>query len=129
MTTYRRCKACKAPRPGLTCWKCGEETFAPCAGWEEQATPDIAQIKALGYEKGYNMIVHGSLERDLDIVAVPWTEEAIGNKDLVDHLCAGLNAKVVDMTRKPHGRYAFNLQIDGYYKLIDLSIMPLVRKE
>ena len=79
----------------------------------------------MAHEVGYSVGVHGSLKRDFDLIAAPWTNEAVGNADLVKHLCAGLNAKIIDGPEyKPLGRVAVNLQIDGFYKTIDLSIMP-----
>ena len=98
----------------------------PAPGWEDPALPDMVLIWKLAREVGYAVGVHGSLKRDFDLIAVPWTGDAVGNGDLVKHLCKGLNATWVgaSLEDKPHGRFAATLQIDGYFKQIDLSIMP-----
>lgn len=96
----------------------------PAEGWKDPALPDIRLIWKLAREVGYAVGVHGSLRRDFDLIAAPWTDDAVGNADLVKHLCKGLNAKLLSGECKPCGRYAVNLRIDGWYKIIDLSIMP-----
>lgn len=89
---------------------------------------------------GYALAVHGSMTRDFDLIAVPWTEaagdpqpmieemkHAIGGVYLhheVDHLVA--DGRPSD---KPHGRRAWSIHLtnkgaDGPY--IDLSVMPRV---
>ena len=122
----RRCKKCHAPRKGATCHKCGERTFVPCAGWEEPVLPPIRLIRELAREVGYAIGVHGTLERDLDLIAAPWTKEAVGNRDLMEHIAKGLNAIVIQIERKPLGRYAATIQMNGYFKPIDISVCPIV---
>lgn len=86
----------------------------------------IARIRKLAKEVGYAVAVHGSLKRDVDLVAVPWIEEAIGNHDFVEYLCLHLPAVVTDITRKPHGRYGCILQGFGR-KHFDVSVMPRLK--
>jgi hypothetical protein len=102
----------------------------PDPAWIEPSLPDFQLIQRLARQVGYSVAIHGSLKRDVDLVAAPWTDESVGNATLVDHLCEGLDAKRVGGPEyKPHGRVAVTLQIDGYYKIIDLSIMPTIGKE
>jgi hypothetical protein len=99
----------------------------PDPRWEDPKLPDIKLIWKLARQCGYAVGVHGSLKRDFDLIAAPWTEGACGNAALVDHMCAGLNAKQIGgPDHKPQGRVAVTLQIDGYFKPIDLSIMPII---
>lgn len=64
---------------------------------------------------GYALALHGSLQRDLDIIAVPWTATAADPVDLVAALCDEFNvAPNHDMTkpeRKPHGRLAWSVPL------------------
>jgi len=30
------------------------------------------QLKIIARESGYNLVVHGSMSRDLDLIAIPW---------------------------------------------------------
>jgi hypothetical protein len=97
----------------------------PAPGWEDPKLPDMQLIWKLARQAGYAVGIHGSLKRDFDLIAAPWTDKAVGNADLVAHLCAGLNAvRIGGPEHKPLGRVAVTLQIDGYIKPIDLSIMP-----
>jgi hypothetical protein len=73
---------------------------------------------------GYALALHGSLARDLDIVAVPWTEDAAPPEALVKALAGAFKWEHDKKpTRKPHGRMAWRiLMVGGAY--IDLSVMP-----
>ncbi len=102
----------------------------PDPGWEDPRVPDLAKIRQLAREVGYSIGLHGSLKRDVDLIAAPWTDECVGNAALVDHICAGLPAeRVGGPEHKPHGRVAVTLQLHGWYKPIDLSILPRVTSE
>jgi len=123
--TWMYCKTCNAPREGEQCWKCNGDTTKPCEGWSFTKLPDINKIRVLAKEVGYAIGIHGSRERDLDIVAMPWVEEAVTPEKLFEHIAKGMNARVVDkLENKPVGRIAATIQIDGYYKQIDISVMP-----
>lgn len=124
----RRCPKCKSSREAVKCWKCGEATFEPCEGWEEPKMPPIDRIRELAREVGYAIGEHGSKERDLDVIAAPWTDDAVGNHDLFQHIAKGLEAKIVSVERKPLGRYAATIQMDGFYKGIDISVCPILKK-
>ena len=98
---------------------------SPAPGWEDPKLPDLRHIWKLAREVGYAVGVHGSLKRDFDLIAAPWTNKAVDPVDFIMHMKAGLEAKLVgDIVNKPHGRIGCNLQLDGYYKVIDLSVMP-----
>ena len=100
----------------------------PHPGWEDPKLPDIRLIWKLAREVGYAVGVHGSLKRDFDLIAVPWVEDAVSSVALVEHLCEGLNARVIGEGEiKPLGRFAVTIQIDGWFKPIDLSIMSGVK--
>lgn len=129
---YRHCHTCNSQRPDTTCWKCGATTTVPCEGWDYPRLPPVDQIRALAREVGYGIGVHGSLQRDLDLIAAPWTAEAVSAQELIDHLCQGLvfngqPARVAGINeQKPLGRLAVNIHLNGWFKMIDLSICPRV---
>ena len=121
----RRCPQCKAPRKGEKCWKCGTATFEPCEGWDEPKLPPINRIRELAHEVGYAIGEHGSKERDLDIIAAPWTESAVEAIDLLLHLKSGLKGRLLGgIEHKPFGRVGANIQLDGFFKVIDISVCP-----
>jgi len=101
---------------------------------------------------GYALTIHGTLNHDMDLVAIPWTEEAISAEDLraalMKHLTmcgyddvlrrsgyseeyikqrieAGEIAKMDGVEKKPHGRLAWNLYLMFGAK-VDLSVMPRI---
>lgn len=93
--------------------------------WHDPKLPDFRLLWKLAREVGYSVGIHGSLKRDVDLIAAPWTEEAVSPDDLIAHLCRGLNAREAGVReQKPLGRVSCNLQINGWFKLIDLSICP-----
>lgn len=109
----------------------------PCCGteWETHEhvppCPPIAPIRAAAKEVGYAIGVHGSLKRDFDLIAAPWTGDAVGYAFLISHLLKrlpellGKQVRMLGHEAKPRGRHACTLQIDGWMKHIDLSIMPM----
>ena len=93
----------------------------------------LEPIRALARVKGYAVAVHGSVARDIDLVAVPWTDDAASAEDLVSAVHDAVRSKLdgagyipPDDTRgakKPHGRRAWTIILgSGVY--IDLSVMP-----
>ena len=129
MADYRHCPKCNAPRLGFECQKCGAATRVPCDGWEWPRLPPLDRIRELAREVGYAIGEHGTKERDVDLIAAPWTETAVGNHALIQHIAKGLGARVVETERKPLGRWAASIQMDGWYKLIDLSVCPRARPD
>lgn len=84
---------------------------------------------------GYALTVHGSMTRDLDVVAVPWTADAADPEALVkaiEYAVEGYTSQRCDVQGlvypivKPHGRLCWVIHLGGG-PYIDLSVMP--RKE
>ena len=87
----------------------------------------LPRSTALAREYGYAIAVHGSLQRDLDLIAVPWSDVASDAEELVQAICHTTGGFILegqdDATPKPHGRLAYNIHLGaGLY--IDLSVMP-----
>jgi len=119
------CVKCNSPRSINPCPKCGTALTRPSDGWTWPDLPDIDRIRELAREVGYAIGVHGSLERDLDLIAAPWVADAVGPLELAEHIAYGLGGNVVDFERqdKPCGRWACNIHTPGWTKMIDLSVM------
>ncbi len=90
------------------------------------------ELRKAAYEKGYALTLHGSLQRDLDVVAIPWTEEAVDAETLVKALTEASGGFVLDTcegrdpTLKPHGRLGWSIHLGGPAgRYVDLSVMPL----
>lgn len=96
----------------------------PHPSWTDPRLPDFRLIWKVARDCGYSVGLHGSMRRDCDLIAVAWVEDAKPPDELIVALCAALNAREAGTREpKPHGRVAVNLQIDGWFKLIDLSII------
>ena len=81
---------------------------------------------------GYALGVHGSQARDLDIIACPWTEQAVDAEELVKRLAATCREATGwgyqnghKWTDKPHGRRAITI-VGSSDVHLDLSVMPLL---
>jgi hypothetical protein len=87
---------------------------------------------------GYALAVHGSMQRDLDVVAIPWTEGATDATTVVRAMAEVAARRVggdlvvgyqASGTPRPHGRVGFSFPFvsadgftpDGY---VDVSVMP-----
>ena len=124
------CGKCNSQRKGTTCWKCGADTFTPDSSWEYPKLPPVDLIRQYAKEVGYAIGEHGSKERDLDLIAVPWSSNADSPEKLIQHLCEKLDAaQVGEIESKPLGRIAVSIQMRGWYRHIDLSITPIVLGE
>jgi hypothetical protein len=87
--------------------------------------PDLRQ-KAL--ECGYALAIHGSMARDMDLIAVAWTDEALEPDVLMEKLLEAAAATIFKNLYpkkgdKPHGRICYTLCILGDW-FIDLSVIP-----
>lgn len=81
---------------------------------------------------GYALAIHGTVTQDLDLIAVPWTDEAAPAAVVVEALrrhfayveTVPAELRTEQATPKPHGRLAWNLYLDHGGK-VDLSVLPL----
>ena len=84
---------------------------------------------------GYTLAIHGSMVRDFDLVAVPWTEGATSAEKLIHDIAtvhcsdnglwreAGGRA-LKSATPKPHGRTQYTILLGGGGPRLDISVMP-----
>lgn len=90
-------------------------------------------LKEIALKYGYNLVLHGSLARDMDLIAIPWGE-TIGNIDeMIDEFCTYVGGRIHIMqkrrnesdeiigerfTPKPYGRKAYVIDIfrGGYFE-------------
>lgn len=93
----------------------------------------LEPLRLAARSQGYAVAVHGSLCRDLDLVAIPWIEEAKSPDELLLAIQGALRATVGngitrEFVKKPHGRVATIIITfcgQNHYE-IDLSVMPRV---
>lgn len=86
---------------------------------------------------GYALALHGSMNRDMDLIAVPWIEEAEKPERLVDAIKERIDGYTGWDNHpgklRPHGRRGWLIWFKGVDlpfgggACIDLSIMPRIR--
>ncbi len=105
----------------------------------------IEPLRAVAIRLGYALAVHGSLARDIDLIAVPWTVEAVDQDTLARALIAEVervngyafvldrvvNVDPYDFSKrspepKPHGRKGWSIHLGGAGAYVDLSVMPTI---
>ncbi len=115
----------------------------------------LPEMQRIAKGCGYNLIVHGSMDRDFDLVAIPWVCTPDCHYELITQLDKFINGEVrwadrsyfergYMFSRLPGGRYSYviNIYRGGYYYgktdegerlytpdpeyYIDISITPLV---
>lgn len=152
-------------RKGVRCTNCGLVANEPHQGWECVGKPEesledwgksvqertaaearkayylslLPNIREVARAAGYAIGVHGSLKRDFDLIAVPWTEDALDGEQLahaVKAIVGGSIKPAFSMVpgdtenknpgKKPHGRIAWTILLSegADAKFIDLSVMP-----
>ena len=96
-------------------------------------------LKGIAKEYGYNLVLHGSMARDLDLIAIPWSAELGDVDEMVTKFAEVLGGWVMPQTEAqmncfPHGRQSRIVNINRdwimdkntdqqYY--IDISIIPV----
>lgn len=92
----------------------------------------IPTLQRIAREHGYALGIHGSMARDLDLIAVPWVDNALAAEVLVEAVMKAVNGRFApadsgferNPALRPHGRRAWSIYFAGLMFYIDLSIMP-----
>lgn len=102
----------------------------------------IWELRQVARSLGYAVGVHGSLQRDIDLIAVPWTSTAVSARELAEAIqrkakelfgyAENIDKRGADNPAyfddgcpggKPHGRLCWTFHLGGG-PYIDLSVMP-----
>lgn len=85
--------------------------------------PGLAEVCR---EKGYALAVHGSVGKDFDLIAVPWTIEAVSPTELINSITTKFAFQVIGDMNKPvlHGRLCTTLSFSFGECYLDFSIIP-----
>lgn len=94
----------------------------------------LPEIREAAKKLGYAIAIHGTMARDLDLLAVPWIEDAADPLELVNAIRDAVDGYVIgdvtdrgkihtEPTKQPHGRLSWNICWGGK-PFIDLSVMP-----
>lgn len=104
---------------------------------KEQVKPNFAPVYAAALypglaricvDNGYALAVHGSLARDFDLIAIPWTDEVSTPDKVLDEITTKYSVRLIgEVGQKKHGRTAYTLSIGFGDCSLDFSFMPTVQ--
>lgn len=84
--------------------------------------------RLIAWQEGYSVCAQGSFTRDLDLLAVPWTELARKDTEILVRRIAQAAGLTIqgEPSDKPHGRKAWTLLFPAFGdpRFVDLSVMP-----
>lgn len=88
----------------------------------------LPTLREVCYKHGYALAVHGSMRRDLDVIAIPWVETASKPQVLCDDMVKELGGYTIQALKcdKPHGRMTCPIRFNQTSFYIDFCIMPLM---
>lgn len=81
-------------------------------------------IKEIGLQYGYNIVLHGSMNRDLDLIAIPWQEQIGDKMEMLDRIAEAIGGHILFETEedrkkfreKFHGRQCYVININRTIK-------------
>jgi hypothetical protein len=89
------------------------------------------KLDRVAWRHGYALALHGSMARDLDLVAVPWTDDADDPDkliaDFVKFVIAHADVSIHEPKPliKPHGRMSYIIPVGfGGNHYLDVSVIP-----
>lgn len=102
-------------------------------------------LKEIALKYGYNLVLHGSLNCDLDLIAIPWQENLGEVDEMIKEFCNYAGGKTNNDVPSvaPHGRKWYVIDIfrggyfegDGFHEIkyyddpqyyLDISVTPVV---
>ena len=85
--------------------------------------PDLAELTR---SFGWALAIHGSMQRDFDLICIPWTDTAGDPVQVINAITEKFALRLVgDGVCKPYGRVAYTLIFGSWGTSLDLSFMPL----
>jgi len=86
-------------------------------------------LAGIFHRHGYALAVHGSLARDFDLIAVPWSEIVSDAESVLKEVTSVYALRVIDAPNrvgiKNHGRIAYTISCGFGECSIDLSFLPI----
>lgn len=86
----------------------------------------VARLTAWSY--GYAIAMHGSFTRDLDLIAIPWTDAAVSPEKLIHQVQyrTGCTPVKPNASFREHGRIVWTLSFPEFDcpRFVDFSIIP-----
>jgi hypothetical protein len=76
------------------------------------------RLKLIAKEYGYNLVLHGSMDRDLDLIAIPWVnepqDELLMIQDFHEHLTGmrGVKKENYHFSVLPGNRHSYVIELN-----------------
>ena len=85
----------------------------------------IGLVRFVACRHGYAIGVHGSLDRDVDLIAAPWIEHTSTPDELAKAIADALGSSVMKRRERWHGRigYVVVLRSASRPNYVDLSVL------
>lgn len=97
----------------------------PAASYAPMYCALYPELAALVRKHGYALAVHGSLQRDMDLICVPWVAAPSEPADVVAAITEQFAIRHIGEPEiKEHGREAWTISVGFGECFIDLSFMP-----
>lgn len=82
-------------------------------------------IKEIGKNYGYNIVLHGSMNRDLDLIALPWFDYVGDKIKMLNNIAEFIGGKLVfepeenllNFAKSHHGRMQYVININRNLKI------------
>lgn len=88
--------------------------------------PELAEIFR---KHGYALTVHGSLQRDLDLIAIPWVEVVSEPQAVLDEVLSTFAVNTVGVAgHMPHGRTVYTIAVGFGTCAFDIGFMPAIKE-
>jgi len=92
----------------------------------------LGDLERVARANGYALAIHGSLVKDIDLLAVPWVDDAAQPDALADalrselggHFATNIHGDPQPEGDRPHGRRSWSIAGDCIPTWVDLSIFP-----
>ena len=87
-------------------------------------------LATIAREHGYGLAVLGCLQRDFDLVCIPWTDEVSTPDEVIKAICSTYAVRRIGpgSDLKKHGRLAHTISVGHGECALDISFMPLAEK-
>lgn len=78
------------------------------------------QLKTIALQFGYNLVIHGSMDRDMDLIAIPWNPQVKPYADMLEAMVHYLGGHIMpeseelrkDFADRHHGRMNFIINLN-----------------
>lgn len=83
------------------------------------------ELATMFRQHGYALAIHGSLQRDFDLIAVPWIASPSNTNEIIKELVKEFGGQEMgEPETREHGRLIYTIAISFGECFIDLSFMP-----